>query len=133
METKLMNTLENENLNGINPNPKRSWIESRHGTWYYPKTLEYNRTCASVYYKNHSETVKPKMILENLAKKGSVPQLVSVDKFPNELTAKKIWDAFEIYRETSKDTEKFPKTQKKIIKLQRKMCENYIHKVESND
>ena len=116
-------------IQNINPKPNRNWIESRNGVWYYPKEREYNRACGHTYYVAHSETVKPKLILDNLAKKGSVPQIVSVRKYPDDLTEKKIWEAFQTFSDNFKDSDKFPITQKKMIKLQQKICDSYIQKI----
>ncbi len=79
---------------------------SKNGKFYWKNDDEVNREAQRAHYLKYYKERTPLNILKQLELKGSIPQFISIGKFPDILTLENISDAWETFKENNEIPEK---------------------------
>ena len=78
----------------VNIDTKTTRVVSKNGKVYYKNNPEYNRNAQHIHYQKIKLSILSDKILERVATQGTIPQLKSLDKFPDLITPIAILKAF---------------------------------------
>ena len=115
-----MSSKENVDVNK-NVERKRPKTLSKNGKIYYKISPEINRAGQIKYYKDNKNKIAPNAILSRLEKTGNIPQIKSLEKYPNIITEETIMKSYKKFKEHNEDPEKFIHTKNKLIVLLKKI------------
>ena len=82
---------------------KTTRVVSKNGKIYYKNNPEYNRNAQHIHYQKIKTNVLSDKILERIAGQGTIPQLKSLEKYPEQITTITILKAFYKWSEGQKD------------------------------